>query len=446
VPLGKLVMLAGDGGHGKSTITYGIAADVSRGRPCLGLTYPAPPPADVLLINCEDDFEDTIVPRLAAAGADLKRIHRVDGVENAQGKPTPFNLACYLAMERTLAENRNIRLVVIDPCGAYIGRAGIDDHKDSELRSLLGPMTEIAAQADVTFLLVKHLNRNANAAAVHRVMGSAGYVNAVRMAFIVAPDKDDENKRLFLPLKANIAKKPVGRVFEIRPLTIDEQEGALCGYGDHLSEEDREALAGQLVRIAWIGETDTVADDALAKSREGKGQNKVEAARDWLKQFLARFAYPSLEVWQAGEKAGFSRQNLFEAKKLLPFIRAIKKGFERGCWWWGTGAPDSWTLRPEGSEGSEASEASPRAREEPAPSAKAETASGRVAARMEEVKGWLAEQLRQGPEPLHELRNAAEQAGFNSNLLYRAKDSLGIEEFESEKEKWWEFTSRDLAK
>lgn len=82
IPLGKLVLIAGDGGHGKTTLTLDMAANLTMGRPCFGKDYEAPEPCDVLLISCEDDFEDTVVPRLIAAEADLKRVHRVNGVRD----------------------------------------------------------------------------------------------------------------------------------------------------------------------------------------------------------------------------------------------------------------------------------------------------------------------------------------------------------------------------
>lgn len=112
LPLGKLVILAGDGGYGKTTLTLHLAASVSRGRSCLGLSYPAHDPADVLLISCEDDHVDTVVPPLLSADADLRRIHRVDGVEEEDGRPVPFTLAYLDRMERELRRRPAVRLVV----------------------------------------------------------------------------------------------------------------------------------------------------------------------------------------------------------------------------------------------------------------------------------------------------------------------------------------------
>src|SRR5687767_7294226 len=113
IPLGKLTMFAGDGGHGKSTLTLALAAAVTPGRAAFGLNYLPPPPADVLLISCEDDYEDTIVPRLLANGATLSRVRRVDGVKTPAGDPAPFSLAHFKQLEDHLEDNPEVRLVVI---------------------------------------------------------------------------------------------------------------------------------------------------------------------------------------------------------------------------------------------------------------------------------------------------------------------------------------------
>src|SRR5262249_50064535 len=156
-----------------SVLSLDLAACLSRGRAALGLDYKPLPPSEVLLISCEDDFSDTIAPRLLAAEADLSRIFKVDGIKDEGGKITPFGMWHYQEMEATLRARPNIRLVVIDPAGAYIGNSGVDDYKDSELRTLLGPMADVAARLEVIILLIKHLIKGATTRAVHKVSGSA---------------------------------------------------------------------------------------------------------------------------------------------------------------------------------------------------------------------------------------------------------------------------------
>jgi hypothetical protein len=348
LPLGKLVLLAGDGGHGKSVLTLHLAACLSRGWRCLGLEgYEPHPPCDILLISCEDDLNDTIVPRLLSAGADLRRVFHVEGVRDKDGKVLPFSLAHYEQLEAELARRPEVRLVVIDPAGAYVGKSGVVDHRDSELRSLLGPLSELAARRQVTILLVKHVVKGATAKAVHKVSGSAGYVNAVRAAFLVAPDSNDPEKKLLLPLKGNLGKKPAGLAFGMVAVPQDVCDGILADYGGHLTDEDQELLAGQLFRLQWLGQVDVDPDDLMSEqARREKPPGKVEQAAEWLQKFLAEYAYPSEEIIAAGKEAGFRRGTLFDAKKELD-IKASNQGSFHGAWWWGLGDSKDWTRRPD---------------------------------------------------------------------------------------------------
>lgn len=345
LPLGKLVLLAGDGGHGKSTLTLDLGACLTTGRPCLGLDYEPLPPSDVLLISCEDDYADTIVPRLLSAGADLARIHKVDGIRGKQGRTEPFSLSHYQSMEAELQARPNIRLVVIDPAGAYVGRSGVDDYNDSELRSLLGPMAELAARRQVTMVLVKHLVKGATAKAVHKVGGSAGYVNTVRAAFVVAPDKEDGEKKLLLPLKFNLGPRPSALAYRMGSLDAQEQRGILDSYAAHLDAQDQERLAKQLFHIGWLGPVVADAESVLADQTRRQRTDKSEEAGTWLQQFLSEHAYPSEEILSCGREAGFSRNALFAVKKELGIRASNRVKGVGGPWYWGLGDPSTWKVR-----------------------------------------------------------------------------------------------------
>jgi hypothetical protein len=262
IPLGKLVVIAGDGGHGKSVLTICLAADLSRGCPCLGLDYPALEPCDSLIISCEDDADDTVCPRILAAGGDVNRIYRLTGTKDLSGKTLPFDLSCYEALETTLIKNPNIRLVILDPAGAYVGR--VDDYKDSALRTLLGPLSELAARRDVTIVLIKHLVKGATIKAVDKIGGSAGYVNAVRAAFMVLPDATTPDLKYFLPVKANIMVKPVGLAFTLQGLPVQEGDAIVRDYGKHLNAKQQEDLKKQLFRLQWQGPVTIDANKVLA--------------------------------------------------------------------------------------------------------------------------------------------------------------------------------------
>lgn len=333
IPLGKLVLVAGDGGHGKTTLTLHMAACLTTGRPCFGLEYDPPAPAEVLIASCEDDFADTVVPRLVTIGGDRAMVYRLDGVPAAGGKPTPFSLAHCERLGEFLRDHPRVRLVVIDPAGAYIGGAGVDDHKDSELRTLLGPLADLAARYGVTVLLVKHLNKGATAKAVHRVGGSAGYVNAVRASFVVCPDHADPDRKLFLPLKFNIAKKPPGLVYRLQPPPADHREAVLDLF-PALDPADRDQLGAQLFLPVWDGEAGVDADSALGE-HAAQQPTRVAECRDWLVGFLGEYAWPDEEVERAGADAGFTADNLKKAKTTLrkEDRMASRPAGPRDQWW-----------------------------------------------------------------------------------------------------------------
>jgi hypothetical protein len=347
LPLGKLTLFAGDGGHGKSLLTLGLSTAVTTGRPAFGLDYSPPPPGDVLLVSCEDDFADTVLPRLIAMGADLARCRRVDGSIGPDGKVAPFSLLHFNNVEAELTRRPEVRLIVIDPAGAYIGNTGIDDHKDSQLRALLGPLAEVAARRAVCVVLVKHLNRNTAVKAVNRVMGSAGYVNTVRAAFLVAPDPDDEDRRLFLPMKSNLSPSRAG--FAFRPQALPEGEAlqALARF-PKIKVEDRDRLIKQLFRLEFLGPVDTDPDEALTEAaRKDRGPTRVEKCAEWLESYLQGGAKSSRDIEAAARGAGFTVDNLIRAKRELRAkgLQHSNRGQLGGGWWSGFGEPETWILK-----------------------------------------------------------------------------------------------------
>ena len=345
LPLGKLAMIAGDGGLGKSLLTLDLAAAITTGRPAFGLDYQPAPAAGVLIINCEDDRTDTIVPRLIAAGADLSRCHYVTATRNDRGQIEPFSLAHHQAMANTLLEHPDVRLVIIDPAAAYIG-PHVDDYKDSELRALLAPLATVAAERAVVIIIVKHLNKGTSPKAVQRVAGSMAYINTVRAAYILTADQENPDTRLFLPLKYNLGQRPEGLAFNLQTLAQVERQRAAAQLA-HLGPNDLELLLDQLCRLLWTGTTSLTADQAVITTHH---TTKIKATMAWLKTFLAIYAYPAEEINTAAAAAGFSHDNVFRAKARLrdeAGLRNQKQSGQGGVWWSGIGPPLDWRFRPE---------------------------------------------------------------------------------------------------
>jgi putative DNA primase/helicase len=197
IPRGKVTMLAGHPGLGKSQLVLAIAAIVTTGGR-LPVDGTRAENGSAVILSAEDDAEDTIRPRLDAAGADLARCQvigavrdrRNGGCETRRGFSVLDDLPL-LATE--LAGIGDAALVVIDPITAYLG--AIDSHRNAEVRAALAPLAELAAQYRVAVLAVSHLRKSLDGEAILRVSGSLAFVAAARAAYIVTRDPGDATRR-----------------------------------------------------------------------------------------------------------------------------------------------------------------------------------------------------------------------------------------------------------
>lgn len=338
VPMGKLTIIAGPGGHGKSTVTLSLGAALSRAD----LSFAGIPietrKTDSLFIACEDDVSDTLAPRALALGADMTRLHHVDGTRDEDGRLQPFGMDDMDALKDYLASHPETAMVVIDPATAFVGRAQVDDHRDSELRALLSPLADLAAEHDVAIILVMHVNKAAATKAVNRVIGSVAYVNAARSALLLGPDPEDDNRKLIVPLKSNLAKDMPCRAFGFQALLWNDSRELLQRYVA-LSEEDRSLLADQLYRIVWEDDpVDMDADRVLGSSSNGdKSQNRVKECWDWMQRQLEEGPIDSKELFSRADGAGFSRGLCYRVKEDHEEVRATKSGGSTSPWVWSIG-------------------------------------------------------------------------------------------------------------
>ena len=158
VALGKHTCLAGEPGTGKSQLTIDLAARVSLGAP-LPCSEGTAPQGSVIILSAEDSDADTIVPRLRAAGADLGRVNIIKMVELDEDGRRGFNLQADLgALERMIVKLGDVQLVVIDPISSYLGR-GLDSHRNSDVRGVLEPLSEMAERLGVAIVSVTHFSK-----------------------------------------------------------------------------------------------------------------------------------------------------------------------------------------------------------------------------------------------------------------------------------------------
>jgi len=306
IPSGKVTLLSGDPGLGKSYLTLSMAAHVSRGS-----VWPdraaAPSLGTVILFSAEDDVEDTIRPRLELMGADLSAIVAVNGVRCADGGRREFNLVDDLdPLKDLLREHPNSRLLVVDPISAYCGRT--ESHKNAEVRAMLAPLATLAAEHGVAIVAVTHLSKGVGGKAVYRSSGSLAFAAAARAVWHVGRDRDDPTRRLLLPVKMNLSPDPTGMAYRI--------------------------LDGCVV---W--ETEPVAmtaDDLLASETDHQPGDPTEReqAGDWLHELLAAGPLPAGDVQKQARDCGFSGATLRRAKKALRVV-VKREGFGAdGKWHW----------------------------------------------------------------------------------------------------------------
>lgn len=315
IALGKLTLIAGDPGLGKSFLTLDIAARVSTGAPWPDAPDAPNPAGGVVLLSAEDDPADTIRPRLDAAGADVERVEMLTAVrapcaETGGTREALFSLTADLpALVLAIKGVPGCRLVVVDPVSAYMGRT--DDHRNADVRAVLGPLADLAARAGVAVVVVSHL-RKSEGPALYRTLGSLAYVAAARAAWAVVKDKEDAagRRRLVLPTKNN--------------LSADDATG--------LAYELRTAANGS-AKVAWDAAPVTVsADDALRRDDSNDGGGALAEATDWLRELLADGPVGAGEAKRRAERDGITARTLDRAKAALG-VTAAPDGF-RGPWAW----------------------------------------------------------------------------------------------------------------
>ena len=313
IPRGKLTLLVGDPGLGKSLQALDMAARVSTGTLWPDALDVPNPAGGVVLLSAEDDLADTIRPRLDAAGAEVSRIIALEAVvqrnpQTGAAMRTPFCLATDLpALESAIEQVGDCRLVVIDPITAYLGAT--DSHKNAELRGLLHPLADLARRHRVAVVAVTHL-RKAGGPAMYRAMGSLAFVAAARAVWAVTKDKDNPRRRLVLPVKNNLAADVMGMAYTIE--AIGPCDAPV---------------------VAW--EPDPVelsADDALAA--EQGGTEDGDDAKGWLREALADGEMPAADVLRQARTNGFTDKATRKAFKAIRGERR-RDGFgPGGVWYW----------------------------------------------------------------------------------------------------------------
>lgn len=313
IALGKLTMIVGDPGLGKSLVTTTLATNVSMGYPW-PVDQSKPPIGDVIFISAEDDPADTIKPRLEASEADCTRIHIVEAIqdEDAENGSTErmFSFERDIkTLENLLSEFPNCKLVIIDPISAYLGSA--DSNKNSDIRGLLAPLSKLAEKYKTAIVLISHLNKNTGENVLYRTTGSLAFIAAVRTAYIVTKDKNNPQRRLLMPLKSNISKEKTGLAYSIM-------------------EAENNAPV-----IAWEKKAvEMTAEEALAPSESKEEHTATNEAKDFLLRILVNGAMKVNDVEKEARQAGINKKPLRSAREKLGIKSKKSTTFKDGFWEW----------------------------------------------------------------------------------------------------------------
>ncbi len=304
-PLGMLAVIGGQPGLGKSQISINLAAGVTTGKGLPG-TGGFKNLGSVIILANEDDAARTIRPRLDAAGADISKVHIVEGVAREGSAVDMFQLDSDISNLRDRAlEIGDVRLIIIDPPSAYLGTK-VDSYKDSDVRRVLMPLGNLAQETGAMILLIVHLNKRTDGGAQQRFSGSTAWTAAPRVGFIVAEDPSTK-QRYMLPVKNNIG---------------DDR----LGYGYHIVEKLVQ-YGGQDFKsscIVWDQTTRRSVDELLAPPKANK-VNVVDDAKAFLEDELANGPLPVDQIMTSAKAAGISWPSVNRAKKTLP-ISSTKVG------------------------------------------------------------------------------------------------------------------------
>ncbi|WP_454198221.1 AAA family ATPase [Nocardia sp. Marseille-Q1738] len=307
IPLGKVVTLDGDPGLGKSTLSLAFAAVVTTGEVWADGTR-CDDPGDVVLLSAEDGLADTVRPRLDAAGADVTRVHAIQGVRLPDGTLRPPTLGDIAHLETVVADT-GARLLIIDVLMAYLPR-GADSHKDQDIRRVLARLSELADRTGCTVLLLRHLNKAKGADPLYRGGGSIGIVGAARAGLLVAPNPEDETSCVLASVKNNLAPKPPALIYRL----VDS--GVLGA-----------------AKVVWLGNSELDARTLLTTSAEDSDGDALTEAMQWVSDYLEQQgAAPSKAVKAEARKAGIAERTVERAAKKLG-VRVEPKGFPRVTWW-----------------------------------------------------------------------------------------------------------------
>jgi hypothetical protein len=311
LPKPKVTVLDGDPGLGKSTLVLDLVARLTTSGVMpdgtQGMTGGA------VILTAEDAYDDTVRPRLEAAGADLSRVLGITDVLDGDG-PRPVELPGDLPLLRDAVARVQARLLVIDPLMAFL-RA--DSSRYGEVQRALYQFKLVMEELGVAVLAQRHLNKSVVQKALYRGLESIAFVACARNALLVAPDPSSpERHRLLISNKPNLGPRPKALRFALEPV-------------------------GHVCRVGWCGTSAVSADEALGPVKPEEQSAKEEAVA-LLAALLRDGPRPAREIHQLAKELEISATTLHRARIELGvrIVQGHRNGhFDGSVWQLETGKP-----------------------------------------------------------------------------------------------------------
>lgn len=292
IPYGKITLIQGDPGDGKTTFVLAVAALLSNGNPmpeCDSTDLPQ----TVIYQTAEDGLADTIKPRLEEVGADCSRVVVIDESE----APLSFSDG---RIEQAIVKT-GAKLLILDPLQAYLG-IDVDMHRANEIRPIFKTLGGVAERTGCAILIIGHMNKAmSQTKGLYRGLGSIDIAAAVRSILLVGRDKEQENTRVMAHLKSSLAPEGAPIAFEL------DQDG-----------------------FRWVGKYEIGLDDLLNGTRSEREPTKEAQAVILILEMLRDGEKPCNEVYARLSEHGIGRRTAENAKQTAG-VKAFKKG---AAWYW----------------------------------------------------------------------------------------------------------------
>ncbi len=292
IPFGKVTIIQGNPGEGKTTLALCLCAACTNRKP-----FPLMPehePFNVIYQTAEDGLGDTVKPRLMEAEADLDRVLVID--ESKQELSLSDE-----RIEKAIRQN-GARLIILDPIQAYVGEK-TDMNKANEIRPIFRRLAEVAERTACAVILIGHLNKAAGGQSAYRGLGSIDFRAAARSVLLIGRVKREPNIRVIVHDKSSLAPEGKPMAFCLDPETGFE----------------------------WVGEYDITADELLSGAG-GNTATKTEQAETLILDLLAdENEMTSEEVMKAAAEVGISERTLKTARRNLETRIEVKR---RGNQWY----------------------------------------------------------------------------------------------------------------